>query len=148
MLEKMNYSNITLDMDLSSDLSTLNKEDDSPITDRIDRSFIEVGDLSFEPALESPPLSHVHDSLDFKKPKLLSSDKLMKTDFFSRKIITPESHYSTKKRAIKSLQNPRIAPQKLVPVQNLTSAYWICHLTCDNTVYPPLERDVPPINWS
>ncbi|WPK22974.1 hypothetical protein PUMCH_000197 [Australozyma saopauloensis] len=89
MLEKMNYSNITLDMDLSSDLSTLNKEDDSPITDRIDRSFIEVGDLSFEPALESPPLSHVHDSLDFKKPKLLSSDKLMKTDFFSR-----ENHYT------------------------------------------------------
>lgn len=80
-LEDRSESNT--EMDTSTEISMLNKDDDSPLSDRINHSIIDAEDLTFEPLLDSPPLSKINKTLDIKKPKLLSADRFSQLDYSS-----------------------------------------------------------------
>lgn len=76
-------SDSNVEMDTSIEISMINRDDDSPLSDRINNSIIDPEELTFEPLLDSPPLSKINKALDIKKPKLLSADKFSQLDYSS-----------------------------------------------------------------
>lgn len=60
------------DMDASADMSGIIRDDDSPISDRINNSLIGPEDLPYEHMFDSPPTAKAIKKLQFQKPKLLS----------------------------------------------------------------------------
>lgn len=81
-------SNSTFDMDISADFSGINKEEDSPISDRINNSMMDPEDLAYERLLDSPLLSRITKTLSMSKPKLLSTENSSSMDCLSEKRFT------------------------------------------------------------
>lgn len=73
-------SNGCLEIDTSADLSCINKDEDSPLSDRINNSMIVPEDLSFKQLTNSPPMNKLVKDLKLQKPKLLSMQSLSQLD--------------------------------------------------------------------
>lgn len=80
----INARKMYLDMDITADMSGIVRDDDSPISDRINNSMMGPEDLVFEPVFNSPPMAKVLKNLEIQPPKLLSIDNTSNEDLINK----------------------------------------------------------------